>query len=914
VQYADYAIWQQGWLKGELLVEQLSYWERQLGANPPALNLPTDKPRPIVQTFRGATESFFIEKELSESVKTLSRDEGVTLFMTLLSVFKMLLYQYTGQEEIVVGIPIAGRHRIETEGLIGCFVNTLVVKSRLSSDLTVRELLMQVREVALEGYAHQDLPFERLVEEMRPERDLSRHPLFQVMFVLQNAPRQELELPGLTLKPISVETKAAKFDLTLFVRESKQGLTGILEYNVDLFEAATIRRWIKHFQNILRNAVANPHKPISELGALTDDELQQIVIDWNETQANYPKEKCLHQLFEEQVKRTGGRVAVMHGSQKQTYDELNRRSNQLAHYLKRSGVGPEVIVGIHMDRSIEMLVSILGVLKAGGAYLPLETGSPKDRLALMIEDGRASLILTRGRSQASLPDRVGKIIDWDEQWESISEESEANLANEASPHNLAYVLYTSGSTGQPKGVMIQHQGLINYLSWCVAAYSVAEGEGAPVHSPIGFDLTVTSLFSPLLAGKTTVLSSDRDGVEWLSSILQSGENYSLIKLTPAHLNLLSQGLPDSRAAARVNALIVGGEALRAESLEFWRACAPTTRIINEYGPTETVVGCCVYEIKNGEAITGAVPIGRPIANTQIRILDDNMRPVPIGRIGHLYIGGDGVARGYANQPKLTAEKFVPDPYAKVPGARLYKSGDHARYLPDGAIEFIGRDDDQVKIRGYRLELGEIESVIGAHPDVGQVSVIVREDTPGDKRLVAYLAGSVGDTMNINRLRDYLKQKLPEYMLPSNFVVLNSLPLTSTGKVDRRRLPMPSEHRPDLDVSYLGPRTEVEQSIANIWRQVLRIDEPGVNDNFFDLGGNSLLLAQARAKLVEVFGECVSLVDMFLYPTVSSLSSYLTRSLDEREPLKPDFARSEKRSAAVEEQRELRRRHRSLSRF
>jgi amino acid adenylation domain-containing protein len=740
IQYADFAAWQREWLSGDALAEQLDYWKRQLAGAPPTLELPAKGARPPARSYEGAAESLLLPKELSERVNELSRREGVTLFMLLLGAFQALLSRYTGQTDVVVGTSIANRTRAEVEGLIGFFVNALVMRTDVSGDPTFRELLLRVRETALGAYAHQDLPFEMLVEELQPERDLNHTPLFQVMFVLQNAPRQTLELSDLRLSLQETTSGTSKFDLTLLVQPTDDGLLASVEYSTDLFDARMMRRMLGHLRVLLEGVTANPELRVAELPLLTEAERHELLLTRNETAADYLQDACLHELFEAQVKLTPRATALTLGGESLTYAGLNERANRVAHNLRSRGAGPETPVALCVERSFEMVAGLLGVLKAGAAYVPIDPAYPAGRRRLILEEARSSLLLTQEKFADAFDGTTADIIALDA-FDSAPDDfaSVENPSPLARPENLAYVIYTSGSTGRPKGVMITHRGVVNYLSWCRRAYRLEEGRGAPVHSSLGFDLTVTSLFAPLVSGRGVVLVPDGEGAENLRSVLEAGGGFSLIKITPAHLALLAELVPPSEAARQTRALVIGGEALLGEALQFWREHAPETRVVNEYGPTETVVGCCVYEVAAGRAPSrGAVPIGRPIANTQLYLLDANLRPVPEGVWGELHIGGAGLARGYTNQPALTAERFVPNPFAQEPGARLYRTGDVVRYLPDGNIEYLGRRDEQVKLRGYRIELGEIESALARHPAVGEAAVVLREDAPGDKRLVAYV--------------------------------------------------------------------------------------------------------------------------------------------------------------------------------
>ncbi|HIK04822.1 MAG TPA: amino acid adenylation domain-containing protein [Trichormus sp. M33_DOE_039] len=744
IQYADFAVWQRQWLSGEVLNTKLNYWRQKLAGAPPLLELPTDRPRPPVETFRGGSYTFTLSSQLTQQLVNLSQKSGVTLFMTLQAAFVTLLHRYTSQDDILVGTPIANRNRQEMEPLIGFFVNSLVLRTKLNGNPKFSELLKQVQQVALEAYENQDVPFEQVVEALQPERNLDHNPLFQVMLVLQNAPKGTPKLLDLELTSIEIDFATAKRDLTLTCVETEEGLGGVWEYNSDLFDESTIIRMAEHLQTLLTAVVVNPHQQIADLPILTEREKQQLLVEWNDTQKEYPSELCLHQLFEAQVQRTPNAIAVVFADQYFTYSQLNARANQVAHYLQSLGVGTEVLVGICAERSLDMVVGLLGILKAGGAYVPLDPAYPRDRLEYLLADSQVPVLLTQSHLLEILPEHE-QAICLDTDWQAISQHSQANPVSQVKSTNLAYVIYTSGSTGKPKGTMILHQGVVNYLSWCTEAYAVAEGYGAPVQSSFAFDATITSLFSPLIVGGQVVLLPEKQEIEALCSVLRSKHHFSLVKLTPAHLELLNQIIPPAEAAGQTNAFVIGGEALLGKTLQFWRQNAPATRLINEYGPTETVVGCCIYEVPDDTSLTDGVLIGRPIANTQLYILDEYLQPVPIGVRGELYIGGAGVGRGYLNRPELTQEKFIPNPFDNSQWHRLYKTGDLARYRPDGNIEYLGRMDNQVKVRGFRIELGEIEAALTQHPEVRETVVITREDIPGDKRLVAYVVPNSQDS-------------------------------------------------------------------------------------------------------------------------------------------------------------------------
>ncbi len=859
VQYADFAVWQRSWLRGEVLEQEIAWWRRQLAGLPPLLELPTDRPRPAAQSYRGANRPVRLPAGLTRELETLARREGATLFMVLLAAFQSLLARASGQDDLAVGSPVAGRGLVETEDLIGFFVNTLVLRSDLAGAPAFRELLGRVRETALAAYLHQDVPFEKLVEELAPERSLAHGPLFQVMLVLQNAPVGSLEIEALCLRPMGDTGTLAKFDLTLNLSEYDGGLVGTVEYATDLFDAATVDRLILHYERLLTAALAAPERLVAELPLLSPAERHQAITEWNDTVAPPVGEVLLHDLLTARAEQAPELPALVQGQEQLTHGELAARSDRLAAHLRALGAGPDVLVAIFLERSVDLVVALLAVLKAGGAYLPLETSLPGPRLSFMLDDSGAPFLLTRTGLLPALPEHSCCVVCLDDLPEIADD---GGQALRPAADNLAYVLYTSGSTGTPKGVAIPHRGLANYLLWAMEAYPVGKGRGAPVHSPIGFDLTVTSLFLPLLAGRRVDLVPEEDGVEGLAAALAEG-GFGLVKLTPAHLDVLQRLLPPERVAGCAEAFVLGGEPLSGEQLAFWRLHAPGLRLINEYGPTETVVGCCAYEIPASVPPAGPVPIGRPIANTRILILDPELFPVPVGTPGELYIGGAGLCRGYLHRPDLTAERLVPDLFG-MPGERLYRTGDLARRLPDGRIEFLGRSDHQVKIRGFRIELGEIEAALVSVSGVREAVVLAR----ADRSLVAYVVGAIA----VEELRRSLRERLPDYMIPAAFVTLAALPLTANGKVDREALPAPQ--RQSAPETYLAPRTPVEEVLAGIWAQVLRLPRVGVNDNFFEMGGDSILSVQIVARARQA-GLRFTVRQIFEHQTVAELARHAT---------------------------------------
>jgi amino acid adenylation domain-containing protein len=883
IQYADFAVWQRQWLSGEVLENQLNYWKQQLEGANRVLELPADRPRPAIQTYQGAKQSFVLPQSLSTALYILSQQEGVTLYMTLLAAFQTQLYRYTGQQDIVIGSPIAGRNLPELEELIGFFVNTLVLRTDLSANPSFRELLQRVRTVVMSAYAYQDLPIDKLIDELQPERSLSYHPLFQVMFVLQNTPRQTLELPGLTLTPYDWDHVTSRLDLTLSITETEQGLQGVWEYNTDLFDASTISRMSGHFQTLLESIVTNPEQQISELPLLTAAERHQLLVEWNNTQANYPQDKCIHELFEQLVERTPDKVALMFEEQQLTYQQLNTRANQLAHYLRTLGVGPEVLVGIFVERSLEMVVGLLAILKAGGAYVPLDPSYPKDRLAFMLQNSQPLVLLTQEFLITELPEHTAQIVCFDRDLPSIAQHITENLNQTATTANLAYVIYTSGSTGKPKGVQVTHANLCHYAQAMGQALGIT-AEDIYLHTAsIAFSSSVRQLMVPIAAGATVKIATSEQRIDPKACFLAIKQHdVTVIDIVPSYwrncIHTLASLEPENRQALLNNKLrliVSASEPLLSDiPMEWTFGFQHGAQLINMFGQTETCGIVATYPIppQQDERVK-IVPLGRAIANTQIYLLDSHMQPVPIGVPGELHIGGLALARGYLNRPELTEEKFIPNPFRQEPGERLYKTGDLARFLPDGSIEFIGRSDYQVKIRGFRIELGEIEAVLSQHPTVRQTVVIAREDDRGEKRLVAYVVPNGGSEPIVSDLRRFLKEKLPEYMVPFAFVLLDALPLTPSGKVNRSVLPAP-DLASNPEATFVAPRNELEQQLAQIWEEVLHLQPIGVKDNFFDLGGHSLLAVHLFAQIEQKFGKKLPLATLFQSGTVEALAKLL----------------------------------------
>jgi amino acid adenylation domain-containing protein len=868
IQYADFAISQRDWLQGEVLESQLSYWKKQLD-DIPVLNLPTNRPRPLRQSFHGDRYPITLPQPLTASINELSYGQGVTPFMTLLAAFQVLLHRYSGQDDVVLGSPIANRGSTEFESLIGFFVNTLVLRADLSGNPPFSELLLRIRDMCLGAYAHQDLPFEKLVQELQLERDLSRNPLFQVMFVLQNATRPFTKFPGLRVEPIEIEANRSPFDLSLCLRERDGKYIGYIEYSTDLFDRDRVERMADHYQTLLGGIVADPNQPIATLPILTEAERHQILIEWNDTAADYPKDKCIHELFEAQVEKTPHAIAVGFGDRQLTYRELDRRANQLAHYLRGCGVGPEKLVAICVDRSLEMAVGLLGILKAAGAYVPLDPEDPRDRLDFVLHDAQMPILITQKHLLKRIPTHYSRLICLDSDWIDISLNSETVPVCKTTAENLAYVIYTSGSTGQPKGVMIPHRAIYNHVSWMQTAFSMNETDRVLQHASLCFDASVWEFFVPLSNGARLVLAHQGSHQDLTYLVrLMAEQKVTVLQSVPSLLQMLLE--EDIESCTSLRHVFCGGEVLSCELLDRFSARL-SAQLHNHYGPTETTIDATswTWDAPNHQH---SVPIGRPIANTQVYILDSHLQPVPVGVPGELYIGGDGLARGYLNEPQLTAEKFLSNRFSGELGARLYKTGDLGRYLSNGSIEFLGRMDHQVKLRGYRIELGEIENVLVQHPGVRDSVVVAREDTPGNKRLVAYLAPRKERAPTIWELRSYLAEKLPGYMVPAVYVMLDALPSLPNGKVDRQALPPLGDNEPEANAAFVEPRTEVEKLVAQIWLEVLHVERIGVHDNFFDLGGHSLLAIQVISRTREIFPNGISLRSLFGAPTVAGLAA------------------------------------------
>ncbi|MGO0999604.1 amino acid adenylation domain-containing protein [Lysobacter sp. CA196] len=877
IQYADYAAWQRQWLQGETLQQEIEFWRERLSGAPALLELPSDRPRPAAQSYAGDRFDLQIPAALTASLRALSQRHGTTLFMTLLAAWAALLSRLSGQDEVVIGTSVANRRRSELEPLIGLFLNTLALRVDLQGEPSTAELLQRIKATTLDAYAHQDLPFEQVVEALQPQRSLSHSPIFQTMLAFNNtAGSGVLRLPELELSAIDTPRQTAHFDLELAVNDTGEALEASFAYATDLFDRASMQRYAGHLLSLLEAMTADDSVTVARLPLLDAAERERLLQTCNDTAVAYSQDRCAHELFEAQAARTPEALALICGETRLSYAELEHRANRLAHRLIALGVKPDDRVAICTERSEAMAIGLLATLKAGAGYLPLEPGYPDERLAYMLDDSAPVAVLAspalRGRIEALAPS--ANLLALDEgQWSDGDEQAPQVAA--LTPAHLAYVIYTSGSTGRPKGVMVHHQGLVNYLEHARREYLGEALQGALVATPFGFDATVTTLLTPWLAGKPVVLLAEEAQVCLAQLLDYAGQAQPwLFKLTPAHLDALSN-LSAAAVSQTAHVLVVGGEQLTRRGLQRFRErVLPASLVVNEYGPTETVVGCTVYVSKANEASSAAdaVPIGEPIANTRIYLLDRLGAPVPVGVAGEVYIGGVQVARGYLGRAELSAERFLDDPFAGVAGARMYRTGDLARWRPDGELEYLGRNDFQVKIRGFRIELGEIETRLAACAGVAEAVVIAREDSPGDQRLVAYVLPHDGATPQPGELREALARELAEYMLPSAFVVVEAWPLTANGKLDRRALPSPDASAVAAR-AYEAPQGEAELAVAEVWQGLLGIERVGRHDQFFALGGHSLL-AMVLIERLRQRGYNADIGAVFTAPSLSELAQRL----------------------------------------
>ena len=873
IQYSDYATWQRRNLDGDALREQLRFWTEQFSGAPLMTELLTDRPRGRTPTSNGRALSRHLAAELKGELERLGGERGSTLFMVLLAAFMGVIRRYTGADDITVATPISGRNRLETEGLIGFFVNTLLLRANLDGDPSFEEILRRVRTVALDAYEHQDLPFEKLVEALKPERSLNNLAFTRIMFALQKHTGEggAMELPGLKTEWIDVDTGTAKFDLTFVVQEIGSGLTARVEYNSDLFNQETVERLCEHFENLLRGITAKPDQRLSELPLLSADELNRVLTEWNNTATDYPRNQCVHELFEARASERPDAVAVVFGGESLTYGALNARANQLAHYLRAQNLKPGTPAAVCLERSIQMVVGLLAILKAGGAYVPLDPAYPKERLAFMLDDTRTPVVLTKQSLLRHFPHRGVKSICLDSDSGLIASQATENPVNHSVPEDVAYIIYTSGSTGQPKGVAVPHRA-VNRLVFNTNYIHLDATDRIAQVSNMSFDAATFEIWGALLnGGELRVITTDvaLSPREFAGELREQG--ITAMFLTSALFSHLAIELPGIFSTLRT--LIAGGEALEPKAVRAVLKDHPALRLVNGYGPTENTTFTCCALLRDVPDDATSVPIGRPISNTHVYILDEYRNPVPIGVAGELYTGGDGLARGYWNRPELTGEKFVLHQFTPDgPCQYLYRTGDMARYLPDGAIEFLGRKDDQIKIRGFRVELGEIEAALAKHSGVRECAVKSLGARAGETRLVAYFTSASKRHLKTNQLRAFLEERLPEYMVPSTFVQMEALPLTRNGKIDRHALPEPDRGRPDTGKKYASPRDAVELELTKIWESVLGVEPIGIEDRFFDLGGHSLLAVRVVARIEKAFGKKLPLVAIFVAPTIEKLAA------------------------------------------
>ncbi|PRT07964.1 non-ribosomal peptide synthetase [Bacillus wiedmannii] len=884
IQFGDFSEWQRNQIENGNMNHQLEYWKKQLSGAPALLELPTDLPRPTVQTFNGASHKFTISKYLVEKINNLSKQEGATLFMSLLGAFQIFLGRYSRQEDVCVGTPIANRTNSDLEELVGYFANTLVLRGDLSENITFREFLKQTRDMSLDAFANQDIPFEKLVEVLKPERDSSYSPLFQVMFVLQNSFNLQSELTEFSTSYEVLDSKASKVDLTLTFTPNQDGLVGVLEYNTDLFKSETILQMTKCYVTLLENILKNPDEKIWSLSLLQESEQKALINDWNSNLKDYTCNQPLHVLFEQQVKLTPDAIAVVFENQRLTYSELNSRSNQLAHFLQKNNVKSETKVGIYLERSMEMVISILGILKAGGAYVPIDPAYPQDRITYMLEDSKIPLLISKGSNVSGLPEHNSRLIQVDNDWSLIAQESEENTINNVTPDNLAYIIYTSGSTGKPKGTLVEHGNVVRLFKSTEKWYNFSNQDVWSMFHSFAFDFSVWELWGALLYGGRLVV------VPYMVSRspeafyeLLCNEAVTVLNQTPSAFRQLMQ--EDEKYAGdklSLRYVIFGGEALDLASLKPWyeRHGDQKPLLVNMYGITETTVHVTYRplswaDVRNPQ---GSI-IGIPIPDLSVYVLDQNLKPVPDGISGEMYVGGAGVTRGYLNRLDLNKERFITNPYSSDANSRLYKSGDLARYTMNGELEYLGRIDQQVKIRGFRMEIGEIESVISAFPTIREVVLTVHEDENHDKRLVAYIVPLINQEISINELRSFMKQTLPDYMIPSVFIKLDTLPLTTNGKVDRKALPAPDTSNFMVESGQVAPRNTLEMELVGIWENILNISPIGVTDNFFDLGGHSVLAVKLMSLIERKFNKKLPISVLFEGQTIEYLAQLISGNDD-----------------------------------
>lgn len=889
IQFPEWAANQKAKIQGDALERKLKYWKEKLAGDLPTLEMPTDHPRPAERTFRGAKHELSVSSEMLDRLKQLSKAEGATLYLTLLTAFAVVLRRYTGQRELVIGSPIDQRNTSDAEKLIGYFINTLPLRIRFPETCSFRQALQEARSVALGAFVNQEIAFEKIVESLQLARNADNNPLFQVVFqYLPALPRPTLE--GLVTTPENVHTQTAKFDLTFTTAETEEGLVGEIEYNLDIFSPETIERFATHFKTLLCSAAAAPEQDISRLNLLPEEEHNRILVEWNETATKFPHLACVHELFEEQANRSPQSIALKFEGQAVTYAELNNRANQLAHHLKKLGVGPDSLVGLAVGRSVEMIVGLLGILKAGGAYVPLDPVYPAERLDYIINDTGLTVLVTNRRF-VEIGSNIRHKVFLDDDSALLAQEKTTNVASGCTAENLAYVMYTSGSTGRPKGVLVPHRGIVrlvketNYVHFSTSDVFLQ-------FATLSFDASTFEIWGALLNGaKLVIYPPEMPSLADLGNFLLK-EEITTLWLTAGLFHQMVDDHVDKLKGLKQ--LLAGGDVLSVPQIMTALRELPTCRIVNGYGPTENTTFTCCYSVPR--TWHGAsLPIGKPISNTSVYILDETLQPVPIGVPGELFIGGAGLAREYLNAPELNAKKFLQNPFSSKTGDRLYRTGDRVRWLCDGSIEFLGRFDNQVKVRGFRIELGEVENVLAQHPSVKEAAVLARQNGAG-KELVAYVVPHGLAAMDCSAIRSYLQEKLPSYMVPAHIVPLEKFPLNANGKIDRQKLPAP-EVKTSSPNERKAPRNPVEQRLLEIWMEVLGGKDLGIDDNFFDLGGHSLLATQIISRASVTFGKDLPLRLLFEFPTIAAFAEAICRNRGETAPENSPIRKRTRVSAA-----------------
>jgi len=873
-EYRDYAVNENEWLASDRARESFEYWREELDGAPALLRLPEDHPRPLRQSFSGALHAFRLPQGLKQQLHRIAAERHCTLFAVLLGAFAVLLLRLSGRRDFLIGVPVTGRHSREMAGTVGCFVNTMPLRIAIEPEMPFVALLGRVREKILQGFDNRRIPFDLLVERFCAERSAGYAPLCQVLFSMQPALSERLAIPGIAVSSWPVDGNAARRDLTLMVRETELEARGWIEYNTDVFREPTVRSWARAFESILAGIATSPASQVRQLSVLSQAQRHRLLVEWNDTAVSCAQERCLQELFEEQVAKTPDAVAVTYEQERLTYAELNGRANQLARYLGERGVGPGSVVGVFLERSLEMLVGLLGVLKAGAAYLPLDPDYPAGRLQFMLRNASPGVVLTRRRLLSVLPPGLELFVLLDSQWSEIAQQDASDLPAwqiGVTPQSLAYVIYTSGSTGEPKGVMTEHRAIVNRLRWMQGRYWLKPTDRVLQKTPLTFDVSVWECFWPLLSGACVVIARPygHQDPRYLSRIICDAQ-ITTVHFVPSMLQaFLSE--PSARQCGGLRHVICSGEELPPGLLEHALQCWPQGNFSNLYGPTEASIDVTYWECC-AEKEGSRVPIGRPIWNTQLYVLDGALEPVPEAVVGELYIAGAGLARGYLGRPGLTAQRFVANPHGQA-GSRLYRTGDLVRYREDGNLEFVGRADQQVKVRGYRIELGEIEAALRQHEQVSEAVVLARESGSGERQLVGYVVGRGAVALDARELRGYLKRVLPEYMVPAHFVQLESFPLGAHGKVDRKGLPAPDVSG-QLQQQYVAARTAVEETLASIWAQMLKVERVGVQDDFFELGGDSILILRLLARIADAFKKELNILDLLAFPTVEQVARHL----------------------------------------